>query len=229
MTDRRLQKGCVVTGLQPLVAYNVIMSLPANELPHSTRRVTGVRQGPPRISRAGLVIAALLATAVLVTGCGGGSSGSSTAQGGSSASLQSAALRYTDCMRTHGEPNMPDPTFTGGHATLDITPGSGVDPSSPQFAAASKACQHLVKKGGAPSGPAITPAAQSDYLKAVACMRSHGFPGFPDPVFQNNTVTFSATGTHIDTNSPEYKRALTTCRKLVPAGLPYSTPAPAGP
>jgi hypothetical protein len=127
-------------------------------------------------------------------------------------------------MRTHGVPNMPDPTFNGRHATLAITPSSGVDPSSPQFAAASNACKHLVFKGGASEGPTITPADQADYLQAVACMRSHGFPGFPDPVFQNNNVTFSAAGSRIDTNSPQYKRALTTCQKLVPAGLPDSSP-----
>ncbi len=52
-------------------------------------------------------------------------------------------------------------------------------------------------------------------------MRSHGFPNFPDPTFQDNTVTFN-TPTPIDTNSPQYKSALATCQKLIPAGLPYS-------
>jgi hypothetical protein len=139
------------------------------------------------------------------------------------ASLHNAALRYSACMRTHGEPNMPDPTFSGQHATLDITPNSGVDPSSPQFTAANKACQPLVSKGGATSGPTITPADQADYLKAVVCMRSHGFPGFPDPVFQNNSVTFDAAGTRIDTSSSQYKSALAICQKLIPAGLPDSS------
>jgi hypothetical protein len=56
-------------------------------------------------------------------------------------------------------------------------------------------------------------------------MRSHGFPGFPDPVFRNNNVTFSAAGSRIDTNSSQYKSALTTCQKLIPAGLPFSSPS----
>ena len=37
-------------------------------------------------------------------------------------------------------------------------------------------------------GPVITAADRTDYLKAAACMRTHGYPDFPDPTFQNNTV-----------------------------------------
>lgn len=53
-------------------------------------------------------------------------------------------------------------------------------------------------------------------------MRSHGVPNFPDPTFQNNSVTFNAPGSNIDTSSSQYKSALATCEKLIPAGLPYS-------
>jgi hypothetical protein len=171
-------------------------------------------------------LVALLGTAVLVAACGAESSttGRSAAQSASVVSLNNRALAYVNCMRTHGEPNLPEPTFNGRHATLAITPSSGVDPSSPQFSAATNACQHLVRQGGtATAGQAITPAQQADYLKAVACMRSHGFPAFPDPVFQNNDVTFNAAGSRIDPNSSQYKSALTTCQKLIPAGLPDSS------
>ncbi len=67
----------------------------------------------------------------------------------------------------------------------------------------------------------ITPADQADYLNAAACMRSHGIPDFPDPTFQNNTVTFNIPP-NIDKNSPQARSAVATCRKLIPAGLPYS-------
>ena len=53
-------------------------------------------------------------------------------------------------------------------------------------------------------------------------MRSHGVPNFPDPSFEDNSVEFNET-TPIDTNSPQYKSALATCQKLIPAGLPYSS------
>ena len=67
----------------------------------------------------------------------------------------------------------------------------------------------------------VTPADQADYLNAAACMRSHGIPDFPDPTFQNNTVTFNIPP-NIDKNSPQARSAVATCRKLIPAGLPYS-------
>jgi hypothetical protein len=44
-------------------------------------------------------------------------------------------------MRSLGEPNLPDPTFSGGSVSLDVGSHSGVDPSSPQFRAAQRACQ----------------------------------------------------------------------------------------
>jgi hypothetical protein len=162
---------------------------------------------------------------VLVAACGGTSSGSATAPGPSTASLANRGLAYVNCMHTHGEPNLPDPGGTQGHLHISIKAGSGLDPNSRQFTAANNACKHLVSKGGVPAGPTITPADQADYLKAVVCMRSHGFPGFPDPVFQANSVTFNAPGSSIDTNSSQYKRALTTCEKLIPTGLPYGSPS----
>jgi len=36
----------------------------------------------------------------------------------------------------------------GGSVQETITPGSGVDPNSPQFAAAGNACKHLLPGGG---------------------------------------------------------------------------------
>lgn len=69
--------------------------------------------------------------------------------------------------------------------------------------------------------PQITPADRLDYLKGAACMRSHGFPDFPDPTFENNTVTFNIPPS-IDPTSSQAKRAEAICAKLIPPGLPYS-------
>jgi hypothetical protein len=227
MTDRRLQKSYLVTGLQRPPTYNVAMSLTDNE--QRTERVTSIRRaarlcrGRARTCGAGLVLAALLGTAVLVAACGGTSSGSAATRSASTAANR--VLAYISCMHTHGEPNLPDPSGTGSHLHIAINPSSGVDPNSPQFTAANNACKHLISKNGsAPEANTITPADQADYLKAAACMRSHGIPDFPDPVFQGNNVAFNAPGSSIDTNSSPYKRALTTCEKLIPAGLPYSSP-----
>jgi hypothetical protein len=239
MTDRWLQRSYLVTGLQPLLTYNDVMRLAANEQRENplmvTPRAADLPRAHARSCRVVLLAAALVGLGVLATACGGAptpgvaslgntsTTGPSTAQSGSSASVENALLAYTHCMRTHGVPNMPEPTIDASGMHLSATIGSGFDPNTPQFAAANKQCMHLVpRRGGVPPASTITPADQADYLKATACMRSHGIPNFPDPVFSNNTVTFS-TSTSIDTNSAQYKNAFATCQKLIPAGLPYSS------
>ena len=52
------------------------------------------------------------------------------------------ALAFSACMRRNGVPNFPDPQFgSNGGAAIRIDPSSGIDPGSPQFQAAQKACQ----------------------------------------------------------------------------------------
>jgi hypothetical protein len=79
----------------------------------------------------------------------------------------------------------------------------------------------LSETGGQTPTQTITPADQADYLKAASCMRSHGIPDFPDPTFENNTVTFNVPP-NIDPNSSQAKTAVAICAKLIPSGLPYS-------
>jgi hypothetical protein len=60
------------------------------------------------------------------------------------ARAKAQALAMSKCMRAHGVPNFPDPTFQsgpGGAIGIRIGgPGSGIDPSSPAFQAAQKIC-----------------------------------------------------------------------------------------
>jgi hypothetical protein len=68
--------------------------------------------------------------------------GSSKASPGSN----TQALRFSECMRSHGEPNFPDPAANGS-----FTLPSGMNAESPQFQNAEKACQSLMpdNPGGA--------------------------------------------------------------------------------
>jgi hypothetical protein len=72
------------------------------------------------------------------------------------AALQESALKFARCMREHGV-NMPDPKLSGkGGLTFQAGPGSGggnsgpgkglggVNPESPKFKAADKACNHFL-------------------------------------------------------------------------------------
>jgi len=56
-----------------------------------------------------------------------------------SASQMRVAVANAQCMRTHGVPNFPDPTFpTGGGVAISV--GPGVNPQSPAFQQAEKVC-----------------------------------------------------------------------------------------
>ena len=63
-------------------------------------------------------------------------------------------VAFARCMRAHGLPNYPDPTVSnssnGSSITTRISAGSGVDPKSPVFQAAARACRSLRPGGGKP-------------------------------------------------------------------------------
>lgn len=58
-----------------------------------------------------------------------------------SASQKAADVRLAQCMREHGVPNFPDPTYEDGHEIPPSIANPTINPASPAFGAASKACQ----------------------------------------------------------------------------------------
>ena len=182
-------------------------------------RGPGPRPSWLRRPRVAAVITVMAAAALLAAAC---SSPSSTGSGGSpnaggSASSPSA-LAFSRCMRSRGVPNFPDPppSFNGKF------PGSSpqqLGVSVSRLRAVTGACQNLLP---AVQGPApLTAQDQRDYLRAAACMRSHGITNFPDPVFSGGTVHFPIPSS-IDASSTSFTQARQTCERLIPAGLPYS-------
>jgi hypothetical protein len=161
------------------------------------------------------------AASLLAAGCGGGGSpgvaGAPSATPGPAATGRTAALAFARCMRSHGVAAFPDPDSSGALPKLQVVGARNADPS--RFDSASSACRRVAPTGG--PGQTITLADRTDYLEAAACMRAHGFPGFPDPTFQANTVSVDVPPS-IDQDSAGFRRAATTCTKLIPAGLPYS-------
>ena len=80
----------------------------------------------------------------------GANTGQSTPPPG--AQLLPEWLKYAACMRAHGIVNYPDPKPIGNYGVMVQIPKSlQIDQSSPQFLAANKACQPLLK-GNAPGG-----------------------------------------------------------------------------
>jgi hypothetical protein len=127
-------------------------------------------------------------------------------------------------MRAHGVPSFPDPSGSGGipkPAVVSALQAAG----DTRAKAAANACNNLIPAAGlgGQSDPTLTPQQQQDYLDAAACMRSHGFAGFPDPTFSDGHVSLSIPSS-INTTSTQFTQAAQTCTKLIPTGLPYSHP-----
>jgi hypothetical protein len=55
-----------------------------------------------------------------------------------------AAIANAECMRKHGVPNFPDPTFSGGQLNAGL---GGVNPQSPAFKQAAAACGGVGGRG----------------------------------------------------------------------------------
>lgn len=185
---------------------------------------------PWRVARAGLLSAGL---AVAVAGCGSGSSHSPGVPAAAGTSTVSSTvvgssngnglLAYSSCMRAHGVPTFPDPSGNGGipkPAVVSALKAVG----DTRAKAATDACNNLLPSGGlGPQSPTLTPQQEQDYLNGAACMRAHGFPGFPDPTFPNGQVSLSIPPS-INTRSTQFAQAARTCARLIPDGLPYSHP-----
>jgi hypothetical protein len=179
----------------------------------------GLRLPRPR-ARVAPVVTVMAATALLAAACGGspssaGSGGSPSAGG----SANSQALAYSQCVRSHGVPGFPDPD-SNGQIPKEKIMQLGVSDS--RLRAATGACANLNPAGQ--GSPTLTVQQQQDYLKAAACMRSHGITGFPDPTFPGGRVSLSIPSS-IDTKSRQFTQAAQTCTRLIPAGLPYSRPS----
>jgi hypothetical protein len=167
---------------------------------------------------------AVLAVGMAVAGCGGGSSTPSVAAGSTTGAQAKGLLAYASCMRSHGVPDFPDPSgSTGISKEANIKATREVGRSRAE--AAERDCRDLLPAGSSLSGQprqTITAQQQQYYLKAAACMRSHGITDFPDPSFANGEVQFRRLEDLVDIHSTQFTLALHTCQKLIPAGLPDS-------
>ena len=135
-------------------------------------RRSGRRHAVPGLRRAGVLAAALAATALLAA-CGGGDSPPLSKR---QATYQDM-LAYSQCMRTHGEPGFPDPRPDGNL----LVNGQQDHLNGALMNSANKACQHLMPKIK-PMTAAQQRQVTAQALRFVACMRAHGLPNMPDPV-----------------------------------------------
>jgi hypothetical protein len=127
-----------------------------------------------------LIPTAVVAVTVslLVTGCGGSSSATVAT---TTTATQNGALAYARCMRSHGVSNFPDPAGSAA-SNKEAVVSALQDVSNSQVQAAQTACIHV--NGGSPGtgqSGAEGQAHRAVMLAFARCIRSHGFPSFPDP------------------------------------------------
>jgi hypothetical protein len=138
----------------------------------------------------------------------------------SASSSSDPGLKFAVCMRAHGVTNFPDP---GGSGQFNFSLGSGINPASPTFQHAQKAC------GGGPGGPPQIHMTERQKLSALhfaQCVRTHGVPGFPDPAYSAPSNggpilalrgMFFAPSPGFNPMSPAFRQAAKDCGLGLPA------------
>lgn len=175
------------------------------------------------IPRTGEVFSLRLLAAVAAVGCAVAAAAcgsSSTASGTAAASGRySQALKFAECMRSHGVPNFPDPSGGGG---IHFAVGSGLNPFSPSFKTAQAHCARLLP-GGGPGNQHPTAGQIAAARATSACMRRHGVTGFPDPtlkppsrpagysILENRGGVILAVPRAINPQSPVFLQAAKAC------------------
>jgi hypothetical protein len=185
---------------------------------------TGGNRGPRRAG----TLATAAAIALLATACG------SSAPSSASAPTYAQELALAQCMRTHGEPDFPDPSASGSYTltsngSIEGAGGASIDIDSSQAQAAYGDCRHLLP--GAPSISQLEQQVQQEQqqqeqalptlLKFSQCMRSHGVPNFPDLGSSDQSPAPGGSAA-INPNSPQFRAALTACQDLLPPGVHIS-------
>jgi hypothetical protein len=157
-------------------------------------------------------VAAVFPLVAAACGSGGGSpqvatvAATTTTATATSQNDLSTMVAFSQCMRSHGVPNFPDPQhFAGGNVKLTI---HNLQPSP----AALNACGHLLPTNGGPSQTAQQQRRQlADELSFARCMRNHGVSRFPDPTAQGQLTVAMVEAQGIDVHSPAVLRVVQAC------------------
>jgi hypothetical protein len=179
------------------------------------RRLAGLLSGRaiigsvhPRTLLVSRALAGLAGLSLLVAACSGSPAshvaqlGSTTATTQNSSSSTNSALAFSSCMRSHGVPNFPDPDAQGNFPSFQ----TGV--SKQTSMAANEDCKGLLPRGGSMGTPQQRREKLVFALKVARCVRTHGFPTFPDP-----SGSSQGNPPGIDLNSPQFQSAEMSCER----------------
>jgi hypothetical protein len=128
-------------------------------------------------------LAGVVAVATVLAACSSGPGGPAATN-----SEDQVWLAITQCIRTHGMPQWPDPvTGPDGHLMFP----ANAPQTTPQVQAA---CRHLFDQLPADAGATPPPSAADLAMlrRFAACMRRNGVPDWPDPDASGNFVNVPA-------------------------------------
>jgi hypothetical protein len=158
-------------------------------------------------------MAAAITAATAIAACGSNSSSSSSGGGPRTQARvqqeQQEVVRFADCMRSHGVTNFPDPTTSPREFKQALDPTTA---HSPAFQPAVSICQHLLPRGGSTGQSAPSSRAKITAMVAFArCMRSRGFPSFPDPTSNGQLTHEMLANAGINVHEPAVVPAADAC------------------
>ena len=152
-----------------------------------------------------VVVAAVL---LLTAGCGGSSS---TTVASTTTPTANGALAYARCMRSRGVTNFPDPGASGGNDKEAVVSALRAVSNS-QAQAAQTACMHV--NGGSPGTGQSAVQTQTHTAATLAfarCIRTHGFPSFPDPTTSGQITHEMLANAGINLHQPAVVQAADAC------------------
>jgi hypothetical protein len=174
--------------------------------------------GGRRAAHAAPAFAGLIGVSLLAAACGGSSGGrvaqlssptTTTITGPATTTTAStpreAALAFSHCMRSHGVPNFPDPD---GQVNFPPLGQQALGVSKQATLVAQDSCKHLLSKGGSTGTPQQRQRKLAFGLKVARCLRTHGYPTFPDPGSSGQRLPPG-----IDPSSPRFESAQAACEK----------------
>jgi hypothetical protein len=169
------------------------------------------------------VLAVKAGLVLLLTAACGGSPGAVSSPSASTASASvTSRLPYVRCVHAHGVPNYPDPGSNGQEP-----PGTKqLFVNNRQFQTASSACRHLLPNGGLPTqAPQANAMTEAGAVRLAGCMRTHGYPAFPDPTIDSvGQPVFNVQAAGIAPHSPQILATLRRClSRLHLTGLPETS------
>jgi len=164
--------------------------------------------------------AAICCTLALAA-CGATSTGSG--QTNTNATNAALLVKYSDCMRSHGVPDFPDPSTTEtpnsfGMDGYNFDLPANLNTQSPAYESANKICQPRVNAGSGGSHNFNVAKARQAALAHAECMRRHGVPNFPDPKVSGGAggISVGSESSGIDPRSPAFQQAQKICQPGAP-------------